>query len=145
MRKLLDGFFLGVGLSVAIVLVFATYSIVGHVKIEQAYKHSMRELVEEEMDTFVDALGLKLIDSKVVENEILLTTQMANFGQTPNAFGLKMRFSLYTENGDFMGHCEAEIPSVSSNEEVVHSLTPCTSILYSADEFYKATVAVSRS
>ena len=144
MRKILDGFFWGIGFAVAVVLVLATYFIVGHIKIEQTYKYSMRELVKEDMDTFVDSLSLELVNSQVVDNEILLTTKMINLGLTPNAFGLSLRFSLFNTDGEFMGQCEAKIPFVSSEEESIHMLTSCKTKLYPADTFHKATVDVLR-
>jgi hypothetical protein len=103
---------------------------------------SMDEFRSENLHSFMDGLQLELVDSKVVDEEILLTTKMDNLGITPNSLGLKLRFSLYTESGEFMGQCEDQIPSIDSEEEKVHPLTACKSKLYPINEFHKATVAV---
>ena len=142
MRKFLDGFYWGLGFAIALVSVFATYAVVGHIAIERNYQKSMDELLSEKLHSFVDALQLELVDSKVVDNEVLITTQIDNLGITPNSLGLKLRFSLYTESGNFMGQCEDQIPSVDSKEETIHIVTICKSKLYPVNEFYKATVAV---
>jgi hypothetical protein len=142
LRKFLDGFYWGLGFSIALVSVFASYTVVGHIAIERNYQKSMDQLLSENLYSFVDALQLKLVDSKVVDNEVLVTTQIDNLGITPNSLGLTLRFSLYTESGKFMGQCEDEIPSTDSKEDKIHIVTACKSKLYPVNEFYKATVAV---
>ena len=144
MRKFLDGFYWGLGFSIALVFVFAIYTIVGHTSIERSYQRSMDELVAVEIDSFVDILQLEILDTSVIDNEILITTEMVNLGLTPNSLGLKLRFSLYNQSGEFMGQCIDQIPSIDSNEEKVHLLTTCKSKIYPVIEFHKATVAVSK-
>lgn len=104
----------------------------------------MDELVAVEMDSFVDVLQLKQLDSKIVDNEILITSEMVNLGLTHNSFGLELRYSLYTASGEFMGQCVDRIPSIDSLEEKIHLLTTCKSRLRPANEFHRATIGISK-
>jgi hypothetical protein len=142
MRKFLDGFYWGLGFSIALVGVFAAYATVGHIQVERSYQESMDQLQVENMDSFVDALELELTETKAVDNEILLTTRMSNLGLTPNSFGLAIRFSLYTSSGEFMGQCTETIPAIDSKEEKIDMLSICKTKLYPVSDFGKATVAV---
>lgn len=139
---MLEGFFWGFGFSIALVSVLVFYAIFGHVAIENSYQRSMKQLQSETMQSFVDAMKLKLVDSKVVDQEILLTTKMLNLGLTPSSLGLSLRFSLYTKSGEFMGQCIDRIPSIDSKEETINILSECKSKLFSINEFHNATVAV---
>lgn len=104
----------------------------------------MAQTIVENTHSFADTLELEITGSKVVENEILITSRMSNLGLTPNSFGLSVRFSLYTNSGEFMGQCVEAIPAIDSIEDKVDMLSVCKTKLYPASNFGRATVAVVR-
>ena len=62
MRKFLDGFYWGLGFAIALVSVFATYAVVGHIAIERNYQKSMDELLSEKDPARVDSISVFMIN-----------------------------------------------------------------------------------
>ncbi|WP_445427520.1 hypothetical protein [Alishewanella sp. HL-SH05] len=144
MRRILDGLLWGLGFSFAVVFVLVTYNYTLHEKLEDKHQKQLNEYLYFETDSFIEALGIEVIETSLINDEVVVYSKAKNFNETTLNMGLSLRFSLFDSNGQFVGNCDESFPRINSENEHVYLSTSCANSHLLSKNVGKVEVSVLR-
>ncbi|MGQ8366684.1 hypothetical protein [Glaciecola sp. 1036] len=144
MSKLLEGLFWGVGFAIGTLSIVIIYTFTIHTELENSLQKSLQDTLYYELSTFIETMDIQVLEIKLVDESLIISSKMKNLGDTPPNSGFSLRYSLFDSNNEFIGNCEGDFPKVHSSEDFLYLTTICDTKYLSTLEVNKATISVLR-
>ena len=101
MKKVLNGFLLGLGFSIAFALFMTIWAITAQPRIEAMFEESYSKVKSDFDTSFIDSMGLKIDKTVIQDQSVLINYKVNNIGSGLASL-YSVRFTLKASNGQFM-------------------------------------------
>ncbi|MBJ2136127.1 hypothetical protein JEU11_06655 [Paraglaciecola chathamensis] len=144
MKKVLNGFLLGLGFSIAFASFMTIWAITAQPRIEAMFEESYSKVKSDFDSSFIDSMGLKIDKTVIQDQSVLINYKVNNIGSGLASL-YSVRFTLKASNGQFMGNCDHQIPEAFTNNNFIFLSVRCSDLQLPANEFDVAIASVIKN